>query len=347
MPHEIDEGATGARAIYARKPAWHGLGVVKEDGWFTAAEALSVLNPNSDPIIKVPAAGLVNGEWVVSDEMRAVVRINPDTGKPQILSFMSEDYGIVQLEDQFAFMDGVVGAIGGAHYETAALLRRGKQAFLTIDTGAIVLDEKGRNDRIQKYILGVNSYDGSQAFRVKMTNVRVECANMLAMALRGSTGEIVSGDWSTRHTKDIMERTAAAQHTLGLWKQYNDTWTVVAEKLINTPMSDGAFERLIEGLFESDKTGVKEVDRAGVEEVRTVYDLSPACEKIRGTAWGGLNAYTEWQDWNAKVRGGKRTTVQEARLKRQLDGTGAEKKQEAWERFTSWADENRKGLVGV
>ena len=48
MPAELDS----QRAIYARKPAWHGLGVVKEEGWFSAEEALAVLNPNNEPIRK-------------------------------------------------------------------------------------------------------------------------------------------------------------------------------------------------------------------------------------------------------------------------------------------------------
>lgn len=346
MAHEID----GQRAIYARKPAWHQLGTVKQDGWFTAEEALEVLNPNKEPIRK--GSVFVEIVWqsktykVEADDFMGTVRINPDTKEPQILGINGKDYGIVQLEEKFRFMDEVVGAIGGAHYETAGLLRNGKQSFLTVSTDAIKLDKDGRGDEVARYILGVNSYDGSQAFRVKMTNVRVECANLLAMALRGSNNEVVAGDWSTRHTKDVLNRVWAAQQTLGLWTSYNEVWAADAELMIHTEMSDDSFERLLTGLFTSDKEGVETVDRNRMAAVRTIYELSPSCENIFGTVWGGLQAVTEHDDWHTKVRGGRKSTSQELRFMRQLDDrTGV--KTDAWGRFKNFADENRKVLVTV
>lgn len=353
MPHEIDNN----RAIYARKPAWHGLGVVKNDGWFSADEALAVLNPNSEPIrkgtvfVKVMLPndlGEMEARFVEADDYSGNVRINPDTGAPQVLGVNGKDYGLVQLEDQFRFLDEVVGNIGGSHYETAGLLRLGKQAFVTIDTGAITLDADGIADRVQKYILGVNSWDGSLAFRVKMTNVRVECANLLAMALRGSSDKVVSGDWSTKHTRDIMNRTEAAKITLGLWTRYNDEWLVEADTMIHTPLSDDAFQRLVEGLFETDeKLGIKEKDTEAIAKVRTIYELSPTCERIHGTVWGGLQAVTEHSDWYAKVRGGKKSTAEESRFRRQLGETDKGMKDRAWERFFDYAQDNRRVVVGV
>lgn len=348
MSHEIDGKGKDARAIYARKPAWHHLGTVKEDGWFSADEALDVLNPNKEPIRKceVFAKMIVDGKEVIVpfDDYSATVRINPDTNQPQGLGINGKDYGVVQLEEKFRFMDEVVGAIGGSHYETAGLLRQGRQSFLTIATEAINLDRDGRNDKISRYILGVNSYDGSQAFRVKMTNVRVECANMLAMALRGSNDQVVSGDWSTRHTKDVMNRVWAAQQTLGLYASYNELWAADAEMMIHTDMRDDTFERLLVGLFTSDKDGVDQTDREKIEEVKTIYELSPTCERIHGTFWGGLQAVTEHEDWHAKLRGGKKSTVQERRFMRQLD---SDSKASAWDRFKVEAEENRKVLVSV
>lgn len=349
MAHEIDGAGTNARAIYARRPAWHKLGTVKEDGWFTAEEALEVLNPNKEPVRKCDvfvqfrdSKGEIH--YVPAEEFSATVRINPDTNSPQVLGVNGKDYGVVQLEEKFRFMDEVVGAIGGAHYETAGLLRKGKQSFLTIATEALSLDKEGINDQVMRYILGVNSYDGSQAFRVKMTNVRVECANLLAMALRGSSSEIVSGDWSTRHTRDIMNRVAAAQQTLGLYVRYNEVWAADAELMIHTEMRDDTFQRLMEGLFVSEKSGVQEVDRERIAEVRTIYELSPTCEKIYGTFWGGLQAVTEHEDWHAKLRGGKKSSVDERRFMRQIDSV---LKQDAWDRFKVEAEENRKLLVTV
>lgn len=336
-PHEIDSGESGARAIYARKPAWHRLGVVKEDGWFTAEEALAVLIPNNEPIRQVKAGFLYNGEWHEVEDYEAVIRINPDTNQPQCLSYMTPEYGVVQVVDQFRFLDEVVGAIGGAHYEASAFLRGGKQVFMVVDTGAITLDPNGRADHIKKYILGRNSYDGSMAFGVKFTNLRVECANMLAAALREASVE-----WTTRHTKDILNRVEAAKRTLKLEKEYEEQWTKYAEAMIQKELTDNEFQRIVEGLYteEDVATGTKldltEKAKEAATEVRTIYELSPTCLNVNGTVWGGLQAVTEWVDHYQGVRGGRKSSVDEIRFRRQTGiDSSSDLKQRAWDGFAS------------
>lgn len=326
MPANIDQN----RAVYARKPAWHGLGSVLDDT-FTAEEALRVLNPNNEPVRKVKVGVKVDGEWIEADDWSAVVERDPDnTDTFRTLGINSRDYGLVTIEEQFAFLDEVVGNIDGAHYEAAVRLRQGRQTVLTIDTGAAFLDPQGANDRIQKFIWGFNSFDSSWAFRVKMGNFRVECANMAAAALRGSTDKIVSGDWSTKHSTNIAGRVAAAQQTLGLWKDYNDLFFAEADAMIHTKLTDNAFDRLVKDLFTHPETFEK--DEMAIEQTRVIYELGPACENIRGTVWGGYNAVTEYTDWYLKSRGSAKTSAQEMRLRKQL-GENNPLKQQAWDRF--------------
>lgn len=325
MPAEIDKD----RAIYARTPAWHKIGTVKEDGWFTAEEALKVLNPNNEPIFKTKVGVFVNGEWVEADDFSGIVERDPDDPSTyRTLGINAKDYGLVSLEDQFRFLDEVVGAIDGSHYESAVRMRQGKQACLTIDTGAAFLDPQGANDQIKKYIWGFNSFDGSWAFRVKMGNFRVECANMAAAALRGSSNEIVSGDWSTRHTTNVRDRVWAAQQTLGLHKEYNDLFFAQAEEMIHEPLLDNTFDRLLKDLFTNVET--QEVNKEAVESTRVLYELGPACENIRGSFWGGYNAVTEYSDWLVKVRGSSKTSADEMRFRKQMESP---LKQQAWEMF--------------
>lgn len=347
MSHEID----GNRAIYSRTPAWHRLGVVKDDGWMTADECLAQLNPNNEPVRKVTAYAKVmvpdgNGgmteAYVESDEKVALVERHPDypndPTKFRILSFMDREYGVVQIEEQFRFLDEVVGQIGGSHYASAARLRKGKQTIVTIDTGQISLDPNGIDDRVDRYIFGSNSFDGSWAFRVKMVPNRVDCANMAAVALRHQT----AADWSTKHTKNIMDRTAAAKITLGLYNDYFESWIADAEMMIETPITDGAFNRILEGLFSTPDVPepLKDKDREIIGDIKTTYELSPTCSKLHGTVWGALNSVTEWSDWYSKIRGGKATDVTEARLRRQMGETDKGLKQQAWDTFYGWATEH-------
>lgn len=329
MPADIDND----RAIYARTPAWHKIGHVNEAGWFTAEDALKVLNPNNEPIIKTRVAVFFDGEWVEVDDYSGVVERDPEDAKTcRTLGINAKDYGLVSLEDQFRFLDEVVQSIDGAHYESAVRLRQGKQACLTIATNAIALDPDGRNDIVKKYICGFNSFDGSWAFRVKMVDFRVECANMAAAALRGSSNKIVTGDWSTRHSTNIHERVSAAKATLGLWQEYNDLFAAQAEEMLRTDLQDNDFNRLVSDLFTNPET--LEKDEMAIEQTRIIYELVPGNQNIYGTVWGGLQAVTEHADWYTKVRGSKKTSADEMRFRKQMESP---MKQQAWDMFSSLA----------
>jgi hypothetical protein len=154
--------------------------------------------------------------------------------------------------------------------------------------------------------------------------------------LRGSSDQVVSGDWSTRHTKDVLARAEMAKRTLGLYKDYNDRFFVEAESMIHEKLTDNVFQRTIEGLFEItlDDGVTKELNQETVGQVRALYELNPRNEKLVGTVWGGLQSVTEWADWYAKARGGSKTSMVEARFRSQLDDKGS-LKQRAWDTFKS------------
>lgn len=319
MPAEI----YATQAVYAKTPAWHRIGHVLED-CFSAEDALAILNPNRDRVMKFPASAVApDGSLVSTEEYQAVVRKTP-SGEWKILSFMSPDYTVVDIIDQFAWMDEIVKAVEGAHYTAAVELRGGRQTALTIDLGSVVLDPQERADIQHKFLFGANSYDGSWALKAKLANMRGECANMAAMILATHSPEYV-----TRHTPNVQSRVQFAQKALGLAVQYNDLFYVTAEELIHAPMSDKAFDRLLDDLFVVDGvTGEKDVNAQN--QVRGVYELSPSQSKLYGTWWGGFNAVTEYNDWRTAVRGSKSNDVNQMRFLRQFDDTKG-LKQRAWD----------------
>lgn len=332
--------------MYARTPAWHRIGTVKEDGFFTAEEAIAVLNPTGEPIRKGRVTITIIDKdgrevEVEAHDLSGIVDFDHETGQYRALSVMAKDYGLIQREEQFRFCDEVIGQINGAHYEAAVNLRNGKQTVLTAYLGDFVLDPNGIADRNKRFLWAFNSWDGSWALRLKMGNFRVECANMAAMALRGSSDrQVLGSDWSTRHTANVSSRVAEAASFLGLWRDYELVYEAQAEHMIEVPLIDNTFQRIIEGLFtaENPKTGVVETDREAVEQVRTIYELSAAQQDVFETIWGGFNSTVEYHDWATKVRGGKNTNVNERRFLRQVeDPTGF--KQRSWDAFWNAAVE--------
>jgi len=322
------------------------IGFVKEEGFFTAREGLHALDPDSYGTRKGRVVVYVEDDdgneiAVPFDNHAGIVDWDYNEQVFRGLSIMARDYGNVQLDELFEMCDVIVGLIDGAHYEAAVKLRQGKQVVLTIYLGDYVLDPNGVADKGKRFLWAFNSWDGSWALRFKFGDFRIECANMAAMALRGSTDKgVVGSDWSTRHTTNIMERAAEAKSFLGLWSVHEKLYAAQAEHMIHTPLSSGAFDRIIGELYKTkDKTtGQMEPDEKVLTEVRVTRELSAAGRDIRDTVWGGFNAITEHHDWVTVPRGSAKTSVEEMRFVKQLqDPTGL--KQAAWDAFWDYAND--------
>lgn len=343
MPAEVD----GTKAIYAVKPAWHNIGTVVKDGTFTAERALAVLNPSGEPIRKsVRLVGYFidddGNEYAVENPEEVMLSdFDSDKGTNRYISTVKKDYGLIQREEQFAVADAVIGMIGGAHYESAVNLREGRQTVLTAFLGDYVLDEKGIGDKGKRFLWIFNSWDRSWAFRFKFGDFRVECANLAAMALRGSSDtNVVGSDWSTKHTVNIMDRVEEAKNFLGLWQVHEKLFVAQAEHMIHTPLADNAFERIVGKLYKAKnkQTGQIETDTKLTTEARVTYELAAAGRDIHGTVWGGFNAITQQHDWVKVPRGSQRVKADEARFVKQVeDPTGL--KQAAWDAFWDYANE--------
>lgn len=124
----------------------------------------------------------------------------------QFLGIVTEDYGIVQNEDAFKFIDTLVtGKLTDAEHtpviETAGVLGKGERVFITAKfPEQIILDNKG-NDRVEMYIVFTTSHDGTGAVNCLVTPIRVVCNNTLNLAMRNNSGKL-----SLRHSRNVMDR---------------------------------------------------------------------------------------------------------------------------------------------
>ena len=348
MPHEID----GSKAVYGEgRRAWHGIGTVM-DGLLTAEECLQVLDPAQIPIqrAEVSLTFTINDEngkpkkvTIPAPDFSGVVDWDHDSSEYRALSIMARDYPIVQIRDQFRFMDDVIGQIDGAHYANGIRLRKGKQTVITAFLGDYVLDPKGIADHNQRYLAGFNSYNGSWALRLKWLGFRPDCANMAAMALRGSTdANVIGSDWSTKHTSNIMNRVNEAKSVLGFMQRHQVVSQAMEEHMIHVPLATDTFVRVIRGLFTdlNPKTNQVETDEEAVNTCIYQRELSPSSKDIADTMWGGFNVVTEYNDWvvGQKARGSRTMSVNEQGFIRAVeDPKGL--KQRAWDSFWDEAAE--------
>jgi len=190
MSHEIETFADRTAAfVSAREDAWHRLGVVTRD-CLTAEQVMTTARLGGWNVRTVPlsATDLTDDgvtTLAVSDHY-ATVRTHPVTGRPDVLGVVGSGYTVVQNEEHCDLLNLLVGE-AGAHFETAGSLRGGRETFvtmklphtLTLDTG----HGSGHTDDVELYLAARSSHDGTAAWRVIVTPVRIVCANTQRMAL--------------------------------------------------------------------------------------------------------------------------------------------------------------------
>ena len=301
MSHQIETYGGEAAAIFARTDAWHRLGTTVRDRAFTAEEAMTLGHLGGWNVRKVPlTATEVTDEGVTTLPAPgfATVRTNPFTRAPEALGVVGSGYTPLQNEDHAEFLNTLADH-SGAVFDTAGSLHGGRQVFITMQLPESL--KVGGTDQVDLNIAALNSHDGSSAFRILITPVRVVCANTQAAAL----GRHVSS-FSIRHTKNAKAAVQTAREALGLTFAYCEAFEAEAERLIQTSMTDAAFDSLVCEVFGQSAADApkraQQADRARRHTLSHLFHDAETQAGIRGTAWAGYQAVVEYVDHFAPVR---------------------------------------------
>lgn len=326
------------RIAYTGQIPWHGLGT-KIDHYMTWKEAVVAAGLNW----RVEKAPVMFNPKVVGDVVKAFegqqVTYRSDNGVG--LGIVSDGYTVVQNEDLGRVLDAVVGE-AGAHYEVAGSLGKGERVWALIKLPGIL--RAVGDDVIEKYLLCANGHDGSLAFWVIETAVRVVCENTLTAAINAR------GDKAFRlfHTADMVIDVDAIRAKLGYAADKFDVLEQAYQKMAATPVSaannDEAakdyFKKVIEypelvkkALTGEGKENLFElVDEASSRMQNRLSDMLNLLETgkgaklpgVQGTAWGLFNAVTAYADYfNGKSDAGRAQST--------LFGAGAQMKARAFD----------------
>jgi len=323
MSHEIETFTDGSAAfVGAREHAWHRLGTVLPQQ-FTAAECmdhafLGGWNVRKEPltttVVTVEGVALLD----VPDAY-ATVRTHPKTGLPDVLGVVGNGYRPIQNEAHADLLNTLVDQ-SGAHFETAGSLRGGKQVFITLKVPFAM--QVGGRDAVDLYLVALNSHDGTSAFRLLVSPVRVVCANTQAAAIAGA-----KSSYKIRHTSGAAGYVAEARQALGLTFKYAEAFQAEAEAMINEQMTRDEFNALVEKVWTSDAadTGSKraktiQANRDG--ELRRLMWRAETNENIRGTRWAAYQSITEYLDHTAPIAA--KSGQADARAERAITSTTVE-----------------------
>lgn len=302
MSHLIDMSNGRANMAYVGETPWHTLGDAMRKGapmeeWLVKS-GLNFGVGRSKVQFTTPAmVDGMNGQILHTGESEVLYR--DDTFMQ--LGIVSERYRIVQPSDVLEFFRDIVGS-GGLELETAGSLDGGKKVWAMARTGDS-MSIKGQ-DRVDGYLLLSTSFDGSMATKAQFTSVRVVCNNTLSIATANSKGAVV-----VPHNATFDATGAKIELGLihGAWNQFNEQVDALADRRLNNEEAMSLLLSIMEPALAAklSKGEAVEVSTKRRNQITSVFDLFQGrgmgsdLMSSRGTAWGMVNAVTEFVDHTA------------------------------------------------
>lgn len=303
-------------AAYANTPAWHHKGNVLDTLGELGMDVPTALAESGLDwtVSKVPIFAAANDQedpldaakgGLIPIEGRYGVKRSTDGA---ILGVVGDVWEPVQNLEGFKLIEDFMQG-GTAYIEAAGSLYGGKKVWVLAH---MTEDLQIAGETIWPYVLFTNGHDGRTSVTAAMTDVRVECANLLTFALGKAKRKI-----SIRHTVKATERMAEAKRLLGLRDLYSEELAKQGEWLVSKEMSDKQFNTFLEKLMPIEEKHEGKPAETMItgrrDQVRDVYMTADNLNNIRGTRWGALNAVVEYADYGRPFKN------EETQLKAQFE----------------------------
>lgn len=294
MTAAITTRANGkAEMAYVGGKPWHGLGQelpagADIDTWLVAAG----MDWRIQRGVVRYATDRDGGGMRTADDLHVFFRSDTKAH----LGFGSPSFKMVQPRDVLEFFRDLVDGQGFA-LNTAGTLHDGKRfwALARVEDDAVVVGK----DRVGGHLLLATSCDRSMPTIAKFVAERVVCQNTLSIAL-GENGEEVRVKHRTTFDAD------AAKKQLGIARGAFREFLTQARRLSEVRVADETARDVVRSLLVDQ--GVSAEDK--VDESRPLAKIlglfggaaiGDGLEGVHGTAWGLLNAVTEYTDHHARA----------------------------------------------
>lgn len=321
---------TGKFAFYSRKEVpWHGLGQFINEA-STSQEALTQAQLDyiikTGPVFasfiperckaKTTPEGIIqiydhNDQYVCDIPKRGVIvpgirSIFRDDTK-DLFGIVTDRYEVVQNAESLDLIYEIVKgptAIDKSKIviETAGALNKGETIFVTARMTSYTIDLGTSKDLVDKYIVFTTSHNSSAKLTAIITDVRVVCANTLAMAL--ATPRKIA----LKHTKNIRDKFSEFAYLLGTSNRYSDEVKLILEGIAQlTADKETIKEYVYDLVLTSNRELVrgKDINKVSdeviskrvknkVAEMLDYIDQGPGQNVARGTLYWLYNGVTSY-----------------------------------------------------
>jgi phage/plasmid-like protein (TIGR03299 family) len=222
---------------------------------------------------------------------RCYATVRTDT--EMMLGRVGADYRPMSNAKALSHVDSLIVS-GAATLDSVFELKNGAQvgASLRLNDKISIAGE----DPIEMYVVVTTSHDGSRVDKTAIVPIRLWCTNQLALVSR----ETVQA-WSVRHLSTMDANLAIVEEELKLIANYGKWLQKTGDELVAKALSEIALSQIV--LDTASAFTQEDKAKKIAEEVTDIFKYSQLIgDDFRNTAWGGLNAVTEYFDHHKNYR---------------------------------------------
>lgn len=292
MAHEVQNMA------YVGSTPWHGLGSKLARG-----EPLEVWQRDAGMDWRIESSPV---HFKSNDARDAApshtfpdqkVLYRSDTQEP--LSVVSRRYQVVQPYEVLEFYRDLT-EVSGYELETAGVLKGGRKFWALARTGQSVALKAG--DEIGGYLLLATSCDGTLATTATPTCIRVVCNNNLGLSLNGATSAI-KVPHNTRFDPSIVKKQLGI--AVSRWDEFMYQMRALTERKVSDKEAEHFFNQVLSVTSISVTAQGQQTNRHAIAKANGLFvgrGKGASLASANGTAWGLLNAVTEFVDHEKRAR---------------------------------------------
>lgn len=296
--HEI----TSSDGFFAvRTAAWHGLGHVFED--YPSRQEAQVLahpwEPVQEPLYRRHTLVTPDQvEHVSHTEVDGWV-VNVRNDDATALGVVNKSYNLVSNNSLWDVAEALEKSGPDVMYETGGSLRGGAMVWVLVRLREPLMVKGDKRGETVPYFALQNSHDGTGAFRGQATMTRIVCANTSRVADMDAKAR--GTEFTFRHSKNVQDRIQEAQEALSGWRQSLTDWQDTMEELLSLKVSTSNQVKFIHRFIPMPpKNMISDLVEQNIlkarEQWKECYNGITG-EGIDGTAYGLVQASTEYQEW--------------------------------------------------
>ena len=226
---------------------------------------------------------LTTQSGIIIPKQKAIVR--DDTN--EVLSIHGEGYYPYQNHQLIELLDKV-SQQSGLPIHRGGLFGNGEKVFIQLKSN----DMKLGNDRIEGYITGINSFDGTTSLAFGPSNITISCQNTFFGAFR-------SMDTKVRHTKNMVMRVEdicrGLEKVIDEESKMFDDIKILSETRMTKQNEDWVTRILFNIEKEVDMNNEKQVSSVTRNKLNRFYvDLNGELKEKGDSMWGLFSGVTKY-----------------------------------------------------